>query len=50
MSFNKGIVKQVLKKIMTISMLEYFIVIKNDGFKDSHNMVEMLRKSSQVKK
>ena len=44
MSFNKRMVKQVLKKIMIIFMLEYYIVIKNDGFEDSHNMVEMLRK------
>lgn len=28
---------------MTISMLEYYIVIKNDGYEDSSNMVEMIR-------
>ena len=44
MSFNKGMVKQVLKRVMTVSMLEYYMVIKNCGFEDSHNMVEMLRK------
>lgn len=29
---------------MAISVLEYYIVIKNDGYADSRNMMEMLRR------
>lgn len=29
---------------MTISMLEYYIVIKNNVYEDSSNMVEMIRR------